>query len=298
MTLDAFLDPSLSLNEGALRHPNFKVGTWMWQIYAATGRFDPDKPIADYTDDERHMLLYAIGGKVPLEWDGGKINASYEGAVAKFRRLSIERDAAEMAERTRQVNARFTTSVPCPTCGGARLSQEALAARVEGYGIADLSAIEAVALRDVLAGFDLPAVAPVLESLHDWVSDLVEMGLGYLSLDRRTATLSGGESQRIKMVRHLVSSLTDMLYVFDEPSIGLHARDVERLVAMLCKLRDKGTRCWWSSTTAGSSRRPITSSTSDPARASPADRWCSRAGSTIWRPRRREPAGTSTGGWN
>ena len=238
--LDAFLDPSLSLNEGALRHPHFKVGTWMWQIYAATGRFDPDKRIADYTDDERHALLYATGGKVPLEWDGGKINASYEGAVAKFRRLSIERDAAEMAERTRQVAARFTTSVPCPTCGGARLSQEALAARVEGHGIAELSAMEAVALRDVLAELDLPAVAPVLNSLRDRVSDMVEMGLGYLSLDRRTATLSGGESQRIKMVRHLASSLTDMLYVFDEPSIGLHARDVERLVAMLCKLRDKG----------------------------------------------------------
>jgi excinuclease UvrABC ATPase subunit len=238
--LDTFLDPSLSLNEGALRHPYFKVGTWMWQIYAATDRFDPDKPIADYTDDERLALLYATGGKVPLEWDGGKINASYEGAVAKFRRLSIERDAAEMAERTRQVAARFITSVPCPTCGGARLSQEALIARVEGHGIAELSAMEAVALRDVLAGFDLPAVAPVLNSLRDRVSDLVEMGLGYLSLDRRTATLSGGESQRIKMVRHLASSLTDMLYVFDEPSIGLHARDVERLVAMLCKLRDKG----------------------------------------------------------
>ena len=237
--LDAFLDPSLSLNDGALRHPYFKVGTWMWQVYAGTGRFDPDKPIAEYTAEERHALLYATGGKVPLEWEGGQINASYEGAVAKFRRLAIERDAAEMAERTRQVTARFTASVPCPTCGGARLSQEALACRVEGHGIAELSAMEASELREVLAGFDLPAAAPVLDSLRDRVGDLIDMGLGYLSLDRRTATLSGGESQRIKMVRHLASSLTDMLYVFDEPSIGLHARDVEQLVAMLCKLRDK-----------------------------------------------------------
>ena len=237
--LDAFLDPSLSLNEGALRHPYFKVGTWMWQVYAGTGRFDPDKPVAAYSDDERHALLYATGGKVPLTWEGGEINASYEGAVAKFRRLSIERDAAEMAERTQRVAAQFTTSVTCPACAGARLSQEALACRVAGHGIAELSAMEAGELSAVLAGLDLPAVSPVVDSLRERVGHLVDMGLSYLSLDRRTSTLSGGESQRIKMVRHLASSLTDMLYVFDEPSIGLHARDVERLTAMLCKLRDK-----------------------------------------------------------
>ncbi len=238
--MNAFLDPSRSLNEGALLAPVFKVGTWIWQAYAGSGRLDPDKPVCDYTDEERHTLLHSTSGSVPLGGQGQQINASYEGAVAKFRRLYIQRDTAEMSERTRQTAARFTTSVPCPECGGARLSRPALDCRVGGYGIAELSAMEAGRLFGVVAAFDLPAVAPVVGALTKRIGHLVDIGLGYLSLDRRTGTLSGGESQRIKIVRHLASTLTDMLYVFDEPSIGLHARDVARLTDLLVTLRDNG----------------------------------------------------------
>jgi excinuclease UvrABC ATPase subunit len=238
--LDAFLDPSRSLNEGALLAPVFKTGTWSWQIYAGSGRFDPDKPVREFTEDERHALLYSTDGTVPVEAVGQQINATYEGAVAKFRRLYIQRDGAEMGERTRQMAARFTTTKPCPDCGGSRLSRAALDCRVCGYGIAELSALEASRLLEVLRTFDVPTAAPVVESLTRRVGHLVDIGLGYLSLDRRTATLSGGESQRIKIVRHLASSLTDLLYVFDEPSIGLHARDVQRLVRLLHRLRDNG----------------------------------------------------------
>ncbi|WP_073481052.1 ATP-binding cassette domain-containing protein [Streptoalloteichus hindustanus] len=238
--MDAFLDPSRSLNEGALLAPAFKVGTWQWQVYGGSGRFDPDKPVRDYTEEERHALLYGTDGSVRIGTNGQQINATYEGAVVKFRRLYIQKDSAEMGERTRQMAGRFTTSVGCAECGGARLSRAALDCRVRGHGIAELSAMEATRLLDVLATFDLPDVAPVVEALTTRVGHLVDIGLGYLSLDRATDTLSGGESQRIKIVRHLGSTLTDMLYVFDEPSTGLHARDVRRLTDLLLRLRDNG----------------------------------------------------------
>jgi excinuclease UvrABC ATPase subunit len=238
--MDAFLDRSLSLNEGALLAPTFKVGTYMWHIYTNSGRFNPDKPLRDFTDEELRTLLHSTSGTVALGLEGQQINAAYEGAAAKFRRLYIQRDTAEMGERTRQMAARFTTSVPCPDCGGARLSRAALDCRVSGHGIAELSAMEAVRLLEVLRTFDLPAAAPVVDALVKRIGHLVDIGLGYLSLDRRTATLSGGESQRIKIVRHLASTLADMLYVFDEPSIGLHARDVQRLTDLLLSLRDNG----------------------------------------------------------
>ncbi|WP_205745998.1 ATP-binding cassette domain-containing protein [Egibacter rhizosphaerae] len=238
--LDAFVDWSRSLNEGALRHPNFKVGTWMWQVYANSGRFDPDKPLAEYTDAECHDLLFATEGRVPIGDGPAQVNASYEGAATKFRRLSIERDVAEMSERTREIAARFTTSRSCPACEGARLNDTVLGCRVHGYNIAEMAAMEARELHMLLDELDLPGAGPVAGHLRERVGHLVDMGLGYLSLDRRTATLSGGESQRIKMVRHLTSSLTDMLYVFDEPTVGLHARDVDRFVALLLELRDKG----------------------------------------------------------
>ncbi|PRY02354.1 ATP-binding cassette domain-containing protein [Allonocardiopsis opalescens] len=238
--MDAFLDPALSLNEGALLAPYFKVGTWMWQVYAASGRLDPDKKVRDYTAEERHTLLYSTSGTVPFGEGGAQMNASYEGAAAKFRRLYIQRDTAELGERTRKMAAQYTTTVTCPECGGARLNRAALDCRVAGYGIAQLSAMEAVRLVEALAGLEVPEAAPVVEALRTRVGHLVEIGLGYLSLDRRTDSLSGGESQRIKIVRHLASTLTDMLYVFDEPSVGLHARDVQRLTSLLLELRDNG----------------------------------------------------------
>jgi excinuclease UvrABC ATPase subunit len=236
--LAVFLDPTRSLAEGALLAPTFKVGNWHWQIFA--NRFDVDKPIAAYTDAERQELLYGEGGSVEIENLGQKIKATYEGAVVKFRRLHLRKDSAEASDRTRQTVARFTTSGVCPDCHGTRLSQAALGCLIDGHNIAQLSSLEATDLLTLLAGLDLPTVAPVLASLRQRIGHLVEIGLGYLSLDRATDTLSGGESQRIKIVRQLASTLSDLLYVFDEPSIGLHARDVGRLTRLLTSLRDNG----------------------------------------------------------
>ncbi|MBB5907263.1 excinuclease UvrABC ATPase subunit [Actinoalloteichus hymeniacidonis] len=238
--MDRFLDPQRSLNEGALLAPAFKVGTWNWQIYGNSELFDADKKICDYTDAERELLLHKTVGSVPVDTPYGAINATYEGAAAKFRRLYIQKDSAEMAERTRQMAARFTTSMPCSDCGGSRFGPAARSVRVAGYGIAELSALESKELLTVLLGMELPAVAPVLEALITRVGHLVDIGLGYLTLGRRTDTLSGGESQRIKIVRQLGSTLTDLLYVFDEPSIGLHAHDVGRVTDLLQTLRDNG----------------------------------------------------------
>ncbi|MEV0349550.1 excinuclease ABC subunit UvrA [Nonomuraea sp. NPDC050680] len=240
LDLDVFLDRSRSLNEGALLHPHFAVGTWYWKIYANSGLFDNDKRLADYDEREWATLLYGAQTKVPLEWQGGTINSSYEGVVERFTRLYIKKDVAEMSDANRRLFQEYVTTATCPLCAGARLHQEVLGCEIDGFNIARLAAMEATELVEVLAGFTDPVGAPVVASLIERVRDLVTIGLGYLSLDRETATLSGGESQRVKMVRHLSSSLTDMMYVFDEPSVGLHARDVERLNTLLRKLRDKG----------------------------------------------------------
>jgi excinuclease UvrABC ATPase subunit len=239
LDLDVVLDRGRSLNEGALLHPDFAPSTWYWKMYAASGFFDMDKPLADYSDEEWHNLLYAKG-KVPIDVQGASMNATYEGVVEKFTRLYIKRDTSEMSERTRQSVLKYVTEAVCPSCHGARLNEAARTCRIEGHSIVDLSAMEATELVEVLGTFRDPVAAPMVHSLLDRVGNLVTIGLGYMSLDRETATLSGGESQRIKMVRHLSSALTEMMYIFDEPSVGLHARDVARLNTLLRKLRDKG----------------------------------------------------------
>jgi excinuclease ABC A subunit len=237
LDLDKFLDRSRSLAGGALLHPDFAVGKWYYNVYAVSGLFDLDKRLADYSDDEWRMLLHGEG-KVPLEWQGGSINTKYEGVVDKFTRLYIKKGG--MSERNKEVMRRFVTMGVCPACDGTRLCDAARSAEIDGYNIARLAAMEATELVEVIGSFTDPTAKPVVESLVDRLTNLITIGLGYLSLDRETATLSGGESQRIKMVRHLNSSLTDMMYIFDEPSIGLHARDVHRLNELLVKLRDKG----------------------------------------------------------
>ncbi|HTF11288.1 MAG TPA: excinuclease ABC subunit UvrA [Asanoa sp.] len=240
--LDKFLDRSKSLNDGAILHPDFAAGGWYLNSYVLSGFYDPDKPLAEFTDEELDRLLHGTG-KVPLEWQGGKVNTTYEGLVDKFTRLYIKKDLGAMSERNKAVLLRFVTGGTCPLCKGARLSPAALAAEVAGYHITDLLAMEATELLATLrelAPTVEPAGRPIVESLTDRVQNLVTIGLGYIRLDRETTSLSGGESQRIKMVRHLSSSLTDMMYVFDEPSIGLHAHDVQRLNELLVKLRDKG----------------------------------------------------------
>lgn len=239
LDLDAFVDRAKSLAQGALLHPDFSTDSWYWLSYVTSGFFDNDKPLADFTEREWQLLLHGeMPQKLALTWQGNALNVTYEGVADKFSRLYIKKE--DMSERGRRVFQRFVRSSPCPQCAGTRLAPAARASRIAGRHIADLTSMEAERLGAVLAELDLPQVKPVLDDLVARLRHLTDIGLGYLSLDRETRTLSGGESQRIKMVRHLSSSLTGMLYVFDEPSVGLHARDVHRLKELLLQLRDKG----------------------------------------------------------
>ncbi|WP_437635402.1 ATP-binding cassette domain-containing protein [Sorangium sp. So ce854] len=236
LDLDRFLDRERSLNGGAILHPEFKVGKWMWKMYPLSGLFDNDKPIKDYTPEELHALLHGADVKVSY----GEFGSKYEGLVERFTRMYIKKDAATMSERNRAVFEQFTTSRTCPACNGARLNQAALSCRINGRNIAELSDMEATELIEFLGGLTDPVAVRLSARLIERLQHLVDIGLGYLSLGRETSTLSGGESQRMKMIRHLGNSLTEMLYILDEPSVGLHARDVARLSRLLQKLRDKG----------------------------------------------------------
>ncbi len=236
LDLERFLDRGKSLNGGAILHPEFKVGKWMWKMYPLSGLFDNDKPIKDYTDEELHALLYGADVKVSF----GEFGSTYEGLVERFTRMYIKKDASAMSERNRAIFEQFTTSRTCPVCHGARLNQAALNCRIDGRNIAELSDLEATDLIAFLDGFTDPVAVKLVAGLTERLQHLVDIGLGYLSLSRETSTLSGGESQRVKMIRRLGNSLTEMLYILDEPTVGLHARDVGRLNALLKKLRDKG----------------------------------------------------------
>ncbi|MCU0491610.1 MAG: excinuclease ABC subunit UvrA [Chloroflexaceae bacterium] len=237
LELERLLDRSKSLNQGAMLHPDFKVGKWYWKTYTLSGLFDNDKPIADYSDEELDQFLNGADIKVAFGEFG---NLNYEGLVERFTRSYLKKDAAAMSERNRAIFEQFTTAQTCPLCRGARLNQTALAARIGGRNIAEMSDLEATELLAALEDFSDPVAARIAARLRERVQHLVDIGLGYLSLSRETATLSGGESQRVKMIRHLGNSLTDMLYILDEPSVGLHARDVARMNTLLRKLRDKG----------------------------------------------------------
>ncbi|MEV6088227.1 excinuclease ABC subunit UvrA [Streptomyces parvulus] len=239
LDLDAFLDRTRSLNQGALLHPDFSTDSWYWLSYVESGLFDNDKPLGDFSERDWRLLLHGeLPDRIRLLWQGNTLNVRYEGLVDKFTRLYVKKE--DMSERGRRVFQRFARTVPCPDCDRTRLAPAALATRIGGHHIADLTALEVRHLAQVLAELDLPRVKPVLDDLTTRLRHLADIGLGYLSLDRETRTLSGGESQRIKMVRHLSSNLTEMLYVFDEPSVGLHPRDVHRLKELLVALRDKG----------------------------------------------------------
>jgi excinuclease UvrABC ATPase subunit len=241
LDLDRFLDRSKSLNGGAILHPEFKVGKWMWRMYPSSGLFDADKPIADYNEEELHALLYGVPD---LKVSEGAYGSKYEGLVERFNRMYISgkfaKDAAAMSDRNRAVFEQFTTSQTCPVCHGGRLNEAALHCRINGKNIAELADLEVTELITFLEGFTDPVGRRLAARLSERLQHLVDIGLGYLSLGRETATLSGGESQRLKMIRHLGNSLTEMLYILDEPSVGLHARDVARLNNLLKQLRDKG----------------------------------------------------------
>lgn len=236
LDMDKLLDRSKSLNEGAILHPEFKVGKWMWKMYPLSGLFDNDKPIRDYNEQELQAFLY--GADLKVSW--GEFSSKYEGLLERFERMYLKKDAAAMSDRNRAVFEQFTSSQICPVCHGGRLTQAALNCRIAGRNIAELADFEATDLISFLADVTDPIGDRVAAKLLERMQQLVDIGLGYLSLSRETATLSGGESQRVKMIRHLGNSLTEMLYILDEPSVGLHARDVARLNRLLQQLRDKG----------------------------------------------------------
>jgi excinuclease UvrABC ATPase subunit len=235
---DSFLDMSKSLSEGAVKVPVF--ASWENSMYVACGFFDNKKKLSKFNKDEMELLLHGKERKFKMKFGGGTMNVTYQGIIEKFTRAYIRRDLKTLSERTQKAVAPYLTMGPCPACKGARLSPAALSCKIEGRNIAELSAMEVGDLLAFVRDIDGPIAAPMVAALVERLTHLVDIGLDYLSLDRPTDTLSGGESQRVKMVKHLGSSLVDVLYIFDEPSVGLHPRDVHRLGELLRRLRDKG----------------------------------------------------------
>jgi excinuclease UvrABC ATPase subunit len=240
VNLELFLDTSKSLNEGAILFPEYAVDSWDWSLCVQTGLFDNDKPLDDYSDEEMELLLHSKPYKVETTIAGKPIKLTFEGVIDKFSRKYITQDLKARPERTQKLVTPYITYGPCSLCKGARLSQAALSCKINGYNIAEMSTMEVGDLIHVIREIDDPEAAPIVQTLTQRLQHLIDIGLEYLTLNRETDTLSGGESQRVKIVKHLSSSLVDVMYVFDEPSIGLHPRDVHRLNELLQKLRDKG----------------------------------------------------------
>lgn len=238
--LDKFLDTSKSLNQGAILFPEYAVDSWGWNILIQSGLFDNDKKLADYSEEEMNLLLHSKPHKVRMQLAAKPLNLTFEGIVDKFSRKYITGDVKTYSERTQNAVAPYMTYGPCTGCKGSRLNQAALSCKINGYNIADLAAMEVDDLIEVIKDIKDPVAAPMVAALTERLQYMIDIGLEYLSLNRETDTLSGGESQRIKMVKHLSSSLVDVMYIFDEPSIGLHPRDIHRLNELLQKLRDKG----------------------------------------------------------
>ncbi|MFH8369716.1 ATP-binding cassette domain-containing protein [Streptomyces sp. NPDC018031] len=233
---DQLVDRELSLREGAITVPNFAVDSWYWQVMADSGFYDPDKKLKDFTEQEWEDFLHKPATKVK----SGKLNTTYEGLVTKVQRLFLAKDPESMQPHIRAFVDRAVVFADCPDCGGTRLSAAALSSTIDGVNIAQCSAMQISDLAEFTRTLDDPSVAPLLANLRHLLDSLVEIGLGYLSLDRTSSSLSGGEAQRVKMVRHLGSSLTDVTYVFDEPTVGLHPHDIQRMNDLLLRLRDKG----------------------------------------------------------
>ncbi|MDT5009724.1 MAG: hypothetical protein QOH57_1341, partial [Mycobacterium sp.] len=234
--LTQLYDDSKSLNEGALTIPGYTADGWGVRIFTGSGFLDPDKPIRDYTKKELHDFLRREPTKVKV----GDINMTYEGLIPKVQKSMLSKDREAMQPHIRAFVDRAVTFTTCPECGGTRLSEGARSSRIAGLNIADACAMQISDLAEWVRGLDEPSVAPLLTSLQHTLDSFVEIGLGYLSLDRPSGTLSGGEAQRTKIIRHLGSSLTDVTYVFDEPTIGLHPHDIQRMNELLLRLRDKG----------------------------------------------------------
>jgi len=238
--LERFLDTSKSINEGAILFPEYAVDSWGWSILIQSGLCDPNKKLVDYTPEEMDRLLHSKPFKVKSAIAGKDFNLTMEGIVDRFVNKYIKRDLKTMSERTQKSVEPFMTMGPCSLCNGARLNQAALSCKINGRNIAEMAFMEVGQLVDVVREIKDPVAAPMVATLVERLQHLVDIGLGYLSLSRETDTLSGGESQRVKIVKHLSSSLVDVMYIFDEPSVGLHPRDVHRMNELLQKLRDKG----------------------------------------------------------
>ncbi|WP_390886264.1 ATP-binding cassette domain-containing protein [Corynebacterium variabile] len=242
LDLASFLDETKSLNEGAIEAPGFGVGDWYWSSYASNGRLDPDLPVKDYSDEDREFFLYAPTQKIKVakEDNNGFSTLTFDGLVTRIRRLWIDRDTPPKQKNIVAFVEKISTTGQCPSCHGARLSEAARTATVAGKTLPECSAMQVGDLLDFLTGVDATSLGPALTTLTDQLAALVSVGLGYLSLDRPAGTLSGGEAQRVKMIRHLGSALSDVTYVFDEPTVGLHPHDITRMNTLLTDIRDKG----------------------------------------------------------
>jgi excinuclease UvrABC ATPase subunit len=234
--LTALYDDTKSLNEGALIIPGYSMDGWYGRIFRGCGFFDPDKPIKKFTKKELDDLLYKEPTKLKIEG----INLTYSGVIPQIQKSFLSKDVEAMQPHVRAFVERVVTFAACPDCGGSRLNEAARSSKIQGISIADACAMEIRDLAEWVQGVDEPSVAPLLTSLRETLDSFVDIGLGYLSLERPTGTLSGGEAQRTKMIRHLGSSLTDVTYVFDEPTVGLHPHDIDRMNDLLRQLRDKG----------------------------------------------------------
>src|SRR4051794_40543471 len=234
--LTQLYDESLSLNDGALTIPGYSMDGWYGRIFTGCGYFDPDKPIRKYTKRELQDLLYKEPTKIKV--DG--INLTYEGLIPTIQKKFLSKDVDALQPHVRAFVERAITFTTCPECGGTRLAAEARSSKIDGISIADACAMQISDLAGWVAGLVEPSVAPLLVNLKRTLDSFTEIGLGYLSLDRPSGTLSGGEAQRVKMVRQLGSSLSDVTYVFDEPTVGLHPHDIQQMNELLLQLRDKG----------------------------------------------------------
>ncbi|WP_405085241.1 ATP-binding cassette domain-containing protein [Microbispora sp. NBC_01389] len=234
--LSQLYDDSKSLNEGALTIPGYTVDGWYGRIFSGSGFFDPDRPIRDFTETELRDLLHKEPTKIKVD----NINLTYEGLIPRIQKSMLSKDKDALQPHVRAFVERAVTFTACPDCGGTRLSEAARSSKIGDIGIADACAMQISDLAEWARGLDEPSVAPLLATLRQTLDSFTEIGLGYLSLDRPSGTLSGGEAQRVKMIRHLGSSLTDVTYVFDEPTTGLHPHDIQRMNSLLLRLRDKG----------------------------------------------------------
>ena len=234
--LAALYDDTKSLNEGAITIPGYSMEGWYGRIFRGCGYFDPDKPIKKFTKKELDDLLYREPTKIKVEG----INLTYSGLIPQIQKSFLSKDVDAMQPHIRAFVERAVTFTTCPECGGTRLSEQARSSKIKKVNIADACAMQISDLAEWVNGLDEPSVAPLLEALQETLESFVEIGLGYLSLERPSGTLSGGEAQRVKMIRQLGSSLTDVTYVFDEPTVGLHPHDIQRMNELLLQLRDKG----------------------------------------------------------